>query len=214
MFNINNTHNEITHLINFRLIFLVLFSWSSLLAQSVPEWAGEKVTKDLPELSLVNLKVEPPKFTFRLWLDNQVVEIGDSLSFFISYEQNLGRKGKKPREYHFSKIVIKQPEQKALLKALYQHFILAYPSDSEISNWDTQLEGKNYLVEMIYNKQYSFKTYRSPELQEDLPQANEISIFIEELRKMLRLESNYKAFFRKLPKGCYDTGEKELVCKE
>ena len=134
------------------------------------------------ELSLIKLDSSSNSFYFRIWKPNQVIDIfrndngtySGQLTMWTS--EYVSQKEKHTNRTLIFKIVI--PTDTVILMAglINSSTILNLPTDNLIKGWKQGFDGITYITEFSTKKQYSFKTYWTPEIQDTLKEAQLVRI--------------------------------------
>ncbi len=169
-------------------------------------------------MKLEDLTKSTDKIHFRLWEENQVVEIwSNDLITFQGFLLNFTNKiyGKKRRAPSIFRSEI--PIDTIIARQIYNIFIdnsiFNIPTDDSVKGWGQGCDGEEFLIEYSTNTFYSFKEYWTPSVFKELREAVVIENMINRLDTILQVQKNWEDFFKSLPKGCYRVGEIVTCCK-
>jgi hypothetical protein len=174
-------------------------------------------------LKLNDLRISTYKFHFRVWTENQIIEIfyndtNNIKGILTQYTVSLPKKNKKTK--HFSKKTFLDKQIMERILSLTDTFdILKLPSDEKIDCWFTMGEyrlsvckdGPTYFIETSNLKQYSFKNYNCPDTR-SCALEKQFSYFISAINKCTDSDNSYLKFIYSLPKGCYYNGGISKCC--
>lgn len=206
------------------IVLLILISWSCKSQPkkaSIPTyddgdttlWYGWK-TELIDELKLDDL-LNTDGFRFRLWTDNQVIDISQNSGKVVTFEREYDEKNyQKKGKLHSETAKVVEPTLSQFLQLIQSSKILELPSEDEIEGWAQGFDGITYTVEYSTTSEYYFRTYWTPDIQPELPEAVLVENFVQQTKKQLNLKMLYDQFFAKLPKGCYNNGDIIMTCKE
>lgn len=164
------------------------------------------------KLKLEHLINSTDSFRFRYFTINQILDIwtkdgkvynGKLINYTERYidSEKKYQKRKKPKIFYD----ITNIDTTTIRKLLgFINEIAIIPSDENIENWSSGLDGEEYIIETSTNQTYSFKTYWTPNSQDSsLIEAQKIKKFISDIETCLAMKKKYKNFFFKLRRGYY-----------
>ena len=209
------------------LIFLLFFS--SVLGQTKDLYNVLSVTGDttfwfkyqqtvIKELSLSNLHTTTNSFYFRLWKANQVIDIWYNINGFYEGEitswtsEYVPNDEKKTDRTLINKITINADTVNHLVELIKSSTILNLPTDNLIKGWKQGFDGITYIVEFSTPKQYSFKTYWTPAIQDTLNEAKIVQSFVDDFSELANTKNVWQTFSKIIPYECYINGG-NIACK-
>jgi len=169
------------------------------------------------KLELTDFRELQADFSFRFWNHGQVVEIikndnqftGELTNFIYS----LSKQTEKRKDTIFNKVKIDTDKAYDLYQIIQSSKILNLKSDNEIDNWSGGCDGITYIIEHSDRKEYWFKNYWTPSVQDSIPESLIVMDFVKDFSDTLRLTEKYKDFENTLPrKGCYNSGGMSITC--
>ena len=179
--------------------------------------------EDAKKLGFWDLTKSTDNFHFRFWMENQAIDIwtNDFLRFYGQLAiftnevvKDASITSQAPAKF-YSKI---SPIDSLTSKLIYQSFlsqnIFRIPTDSKIKGWYPGDDGEEYIMEYASKNFYSFKTYWTPSIYKNIPEAVLISKISKEMETTFLLNEHLHNFMKGLPKGCYRVGEMMLYCSE
>ena len=176
-------------------------------------WYGWK-TELIDELKLDDL-LKINEFRFRLWTDNQVIDVTDRKGTVTTFEREYDEKNYQKKGKLYSETVkIVEPTLSQFLELLKSSGIIELSSEEDIDGWAQGFDGITYTIEYSTAEEYNFRTYWTPDIQPELPEAVLVENFVQKTNELLNLKMVYDQFFAKLPKGCYNNGDIIMTCKE
>ena len=209
------------------LILLLFFS--SLFGQTKESYNVLSATGDttfwfkyqqtvIKELSLSKLDTTTNSFYFRLWKANQVIDIwtngngffdGQITSWTSEYVPN---NEKKTDRTLINKVTINSDTVNHLVDLVKSSSILNLPTDNLIKGWKQGFDGITYIIEFSNPKQYSFKTYWTPNIQDTLSEAKIVQSFINDFSELANTSKIWQIFSKIIPYECYINGG-NIACK-
>ena len=209
------------------LIFLIFFS--SLFGQTKDCYNVLSATGDtsfwfkyqqtvIKELSLSKLNTTTNSFYFRLWKANQVIDIWNNGNGFYDGQitswtsEYVPNDEKKTDRTLINKITINADTVNHLVELIKSSTILNLPSDNLIKGWKQGFDGITYIIEFSTSKQYSFKTYWTPAIQDTLAEAKIVQSFVDDFSELANTKIIWQTFSKIIPYECYINGG-NIACK-
>ncbi len=182
-------------------------------------WHYYNDSKFYETLKLMDFNTTEYKFTFRIKLSGQIIEIWkeqDSIkglltNYIYRHHPNKEKKDK----LLFDKVTL---EDSLVLKAyelIQSSNILNLKSQKEIEGWQQGFDGFVYTIEHSDRENYWFKSYWSPSASKGLKEAELVNSFIREIEAVLDLKQHNLVFSNaKIIHGTYSTGTIRMVTVE
>jgi len=105
----------------------------------------------------------------------------------------------KPEYFYRSEIIVNDTAQ--MIKKLIDDFkIFNIPPQDSIKDWVNGFDGSIYLIENVTTTIYSFKSYWTPEYFPSIPEAVQISTFVQKIEDLLKQQKKFDNFIKSLPK--------------
>lgn len=208
------------YLLVFTTLLVVFQSYGQSRKIHLPKHNGKTSTYDLwyadilklsKKIGLKPLKDSPYKFHFRVWTENQVLDIwqnsqnifSGSLTFWAKeYTYDDG-----PSRIFFEPYQVPNKTVLKVKKLIDSCKVLSISSDSEIKGWNQGCDGITYKLEFCDRQNYYFKTYWTPSVIENVPEAKTILHFILKIREKGNYERLWKVFAQKIPYYMYVIGD-------
>lgn len=179
----------------------------------------KKYTVDLEfDLKLGPVPLEKKDYCFRFWSSGEVIDIrkdstgtisGELTCYARQYdEMNLGK-----RTFFSIKYPIESGDA-TILYSLARSTLDTLHDCNEINGWSRDGAGFTYIVEIIADGRYSFKSYFNPSGRSKLREAAAIIAFINRSEEILKLNKRYKSFSSSIPFFCYTRGTADVICKK
>jgi hypothetical protein len=149
----------------------------------------------------VDLRSFPVDNAFRIVTNCNTIEIRKSDSTYFGYIKfNVFEIDKVQTGKLFQQIFPLNKETVREMFALIDSTEIGkIPSDLFIKNWKQGFDGINYTVEVKTQNSYSYKSYWTPTIQENVPEAILIQKFIDKFYEMANSKANYNTFKRNIP---------------
>lgn len=203
------------------LVISTLFIWSfSLQAQdrlsrdsTWIKWNNDIVSK----LDLTNLSIHNKDYHWRFGYYGQVVSYfvdltikGNGLSegkvTIYTNEYVDATKEVPTKRVYNEKTILRLSQVDSLYTALQELKINDIPIQESVKGWEMGFDGVTYSVELQSNNKYSFKTYWTPEGQDNVPEAKRMVEFIKRLEQITSIPQLEKVFTSNIPFQSYNTG--------
>ncbi|MHB8207124.1 hypothetical protein [Mucilaginibacter sp.] len=203
------------------LILLIVVIWSyhstaqnrSSIDSTWIKWNNDKVEK----LNLTNLSTSKEQFHWRFGYFGQVVsyfvdlttnENGSPQGIVTVYTEEYVDPTKEipTHRVYDEKIILRPTQIDSLNQAIKTFKINTIPNQELIKGWGMGLDGVTYSVELRSNTNYSFKTYWTPEAQENVPEAKQMVEFIKFVELTTAIPRLEKIFTGHIPFESYNTG--------
>lgn len=169
------------------------------------------ILKFSEKLGLKPLKDSPYEFHFRVWTENQVLDIWQNSQNIFSGSLTLWAEeytyDDGPSRTFFKQYKVSSKTVLGIKNLIDSHKILTIPSDSEIKGWNQGCDGITYKLEFCDRQNYYFKSYWTPSVIENVPEAKIILHFILKIRENGNYERLWKAFVQKIPYHMYVIGD-------
>ncbi len=176
-------------------------------------------TEFATEISLPLLQNSTTEEFYRFWIINQVIDVWKCANgSFSGSITSWAKESVRENEIRTSKIFVKSAkisqDTSKLIRDLYINSrMLDLPTYHSINGWHQGLDGFTYIIENTTTKNYNFKTYWTPEAQENLPEAKKLIEFINTLKKQSNSKSIWNSFANIIPFDCYFYGDMNIICK-
>lgn len=170
------------------------------------------------ELSLPRLDTSRNLFYFRVWKANQVIDISSNINDTYSAKITTWTSEYVPEnEKHTNRILIYKVAISAdtvhtMLSLIKSSTILNLPTDNLIKGWKQGLDGITYIIEYSTNEQYSFKTYWTPQTQDNLREAKLVLSLVDSIFELAAAKNIWQTFSKTIPYECYINGG-NIACK-
>ena len=170
------------------------------------------------ELSLPKLDTLTNLFYFRIWKPNQVIDISSNINNDYSAQvttwtsEYVPKNEKHTNRTHIYKVAISAYAVNTLLTLINSSDILNLPTDNLIKGWKQGFDGITYIIEFSTKKQYSFKTYWTPQVQDTLREGKLVQSFVDSFFELADSKNIWRAFSKTIPYECYINGG-NIACK-
>ena len=149
----------------------------------------------------VDLRIFPVDNAFRIETNCNTIEIRKTDSTYYGYIKFYVREIDKVQTGESFQQIF--PLNKEIVREMFALIdsteIEKIPSDSFIKNWKQGFDGINYNLELKTQNSYSYKSYWTPTIQTNVPEAILIQKFIDKFYSMANSKANYNTFERNIP---------------
>jgi hypothetical protein len=204
------------------LIVLCLIAQSSFGQSKTIQISGNEFwysrTKELASVFyLKDITTFSEPFHFRFWTETQAIDIWTPNN--KTYQGKIIHYASEVREdkqdtierIHSHIINIDTSTARKIYQYVMQQQLFTIPTQDSIKDWGYGFDGTTYFVEYSTPSLYSFKDYWLPEIQ-PLKEAKVIVNVLHFLQQTLNMDTDWDAFAKTLPQGCYNAGGLELRC--
>jgi len=202
------------------LLFVVLISIHCALGQNtktidIKDDFWYKYTADIVvKTGIKNIAQSGNKFDFRFWhlgdATTSIVEVyqeKDSLirgSITFYTKEHVNETKEKPTGRFYTEVFnIADTDAKKVYQLIVSDSIEDIPTGSQIKQWQTGLDGEEYIFELTNNRNYSFKSYWTPLAQKDVKEAKLIIAFIDSLYRLVDNKKLSAKFLKDIPFESY-----------
>jgi len=190
------------------LTILILFSsFAALYGQTLS--AKVELTKDsdtvwaenhLAAVKKLNL-INPASDTnfLRISSSKYFLELSKISNHIIFYVKEIWA-GKQTKDFFLKSFELEHEQVAAIRQEIHALGIDTLPSGKYIKGWTYGFDGITYYLEQKKENQYTFKSYWTPSIQENLKEARVLSDFLDsKLDKIIEYEKKKKLFEQEVP---------------
>ena len=208
------------------LLAIILFLNTTVYSQTkviYPQLINNKDTsfwfkltlQDLQKVGLKDLRYSTDKIHIRFWDQRQVIDLysNDSSSFngeIISFINGVPKGKKKSKLFKQENIL--SPSDALNMYELFDSLrIFQIPIQDSIKDWNNGSDGVEYIFEFSTPSFYSYKTYWTPEVQENVVEAKQIYYLIKRLNSDYKMHEKWQELLNSLPLGHYSYGGVNMI---
>lgn len=152
--------------------------------------------------SLNNIENSTSENIIRFWNTSNCIQLEKSNNFIsgkiIFVIQNSNNK----LEFLRKEISLSENQINEILKIIADYKLDQLPTEENIKNWKTGFDGNLYEIELLINKKYQFKSYWTPEIQ-DNPEGKLLVNLKDNIEKIVNISSLFKEFISQNKFPCY-----------
>ncbi len=152
--------------------------------------------------SLNNIENSNSENIIRFWNTSNCIQLEKSKNFIsgkiIFVIQNSDNK----LEFLRKEISLSENQINEILKIIADYKLDQLPTEENIKNWKTGFDGHLYEIELLINKKYQFKSYWTPEIQ-DNPEGKLLVNLKNNIEKIVNISNLFKEFISENKFPCY-----------
>jgi len=153
--------------------------------------------------SLNNIENSNSEYIIRFWNTSNCIQLeksNNSISGKIIFViQNSDNK----LEFLRKEISLSENQINEILKIIADYKLDQLPAEENIKNWKTGFDGNLYEIELLINKKYQFKSYWTPEIQ-DNPEGRLLVNLKDNIEKLVNISNLFKEFISQNKFPCYN----------
>lgn len=203
------------------LLYLSICSWAHgqpkfVQIPSDDSFWYDYAKKEREAMDLTDLLESKNDVHFRFWTGRQLVDVwkGDGNKFEGKLFSYIHREScpNCPHELIYKKRDLDSVLAGSVYRLFFDNGIFNMPTGKSIAGWGRGDDGVTYIIEYATPKQYSLKTYWSPDAEKDIKEAIILQNVIDKADVLLKMKQYWQEYTHSLPNGSYGINGIGMTC--